>query len=73
MMTRKDYILVSEGLRNERNAIQDSRKPPTAITVLVDVAEMLADLMEEDNDNFDRDMFMTNSGLSTQILEAKRK
>lgn len=83
MMTRKDYIRISEGLRTARNTIQDSRnfywpikrkkKMPPSMNILVGVAEMLADLMQEDDSGFDRDKFMTNAGLSTEILEEIRK
>ena len=64
MMTRKDYVSVSEGLRTIRNTIQDAKKAPKPMDVLTGIAEMLADMMEEDNDRFDRKLFMANSGLS---------
>lgn len=66
MMTRKDYVSVSEGLRALRNTIQDAKKAPKPMDVLTGMAEMLADMMEEDNDRFDRKLFMVNSGLSPQ-------
>jgi hypothetical protein len=67
MMTRHDYVRVSEGLRTIRNTIQDSKKAPKPMDVLIALAEMLADMMEEDNDRFDRKIFMTSSGLSSEL------
>ena len=60
MMTRKDYVSVSEGLRALRNTIQDAKKAPKPMDVLTGTAEMLADIMEVDNDRFDRKLFMVN-------------
>ena len=67
MMTRRDYIRVSDGLRTIRNTIQDSKKAPKPMDILNGLAEMLADIMEEDNDRFDRKIFMTSSGLSSEL------
>ena len=69
MMTRHDYVRVSEGLRTIRNTIQDSKKAPKPMDVLIGLAEMLADMMEEDNDRFDRKIFMTSSGLSSELSD----
>ena len=69
MMTRHDDVRVSEGLRTIRNTIQDSKKAPKPMDVLIGLAEMLADMMAEDNDRFDRKIFMTSSGLSSELSD----
>jgi hypothetical protein len=64
MMTRKDYIAVSEILRGARNRVQDDPLHVTAHDVLWNVGDALADYMAEDNDRFSRDTFMKASGLA---------
>lgn len=60
-MTKKDYIAIAQVLRDagDRPLVPHYKEPETRADVLLDVALMLADVLEQDNSKFSRERFLT--------------
>ena len=55
-MTRKDYVLIAQ-------VIKDQHKPHNDTDTLWRVVDALADVLEEDNPNFDKSRFILACGV----------
>ena len=61
-MTRKDYVMLA-------NVIKAQRKPHNDTETINEIALSLADVLEEDNPNFDRVRFLWACELQTETPE----
>lgn len=67
-MTRKDYELIAEALRLANGSITVA--PYDAETAIALVAHLLADRLEKENPRFNRDLFITESTMTTAKRES---
>ncbi|HEV2178366.1 MAG TPA: hypothetical protein VGU20_31210 [Stellaceae bacterium] len=67
-MTRKDYVLIAEALKEARAEIR-SKEPPECVAALNDgvsyAAEELAFYLYRDNQRFDRERFLRAAGVQS--------
>lgn len=59
-MTRKDYVLIADILKNNR---EDFIKGEDGFTVIEIIANQMANALEEDNPRFDRARFLEACGV----------